>query len=149
MTTINQKGFTLIELMIVVAIIGILASIAIPAYQNYTVRAKITEGLQIFSSYKAVLSDGYFTLGVMPATASGQALITTPPGTFVNALTYTFVNNTTATLDIVYNDLDGSGPMNALDRIRFTATGGLGSAMSWTCTAGNTLGQQYLPTSCR
>src|SRR5690242_11930727 len=54
-----QKGFTLIELMIVVAIIGILAAIAIPAYQDYTVRSKITEGLNLASSAKVSVSEGF------------------------------------------------------------------------------------------
>jgi type IV pilus assembly protein PilA len=54
-----QKGFTLIELMIVVAIIGILAAIAIPAYQDYTVRSKVTEGLNLASSAKVSVSEGF------------------------------------------------------------------------------------------
>ena len=59
MSKYTQKGFTLIELMIVVAIIGILAAIAIPAYQDYTVRSKVTEGLNLASSAKVSVSEGF------------------------------------------------------------------------------------------
>jgi type IV pilus assembly protein PilA len=62
-----QKGFTLIELMIVVAIIGILAAIAIPAYQNYTIRAQVTEGLNLADGWKTSLSEFYAQNGAFPA----------------------------------------------------------------------------------
>jgi type IV pilus assembly protein PilA len=61
-----QKGFTLIELMIVIAIIGILAAIAIPAYQNYTVRAQVTEGLNLADGWKTAVSEFYAQNGQMP-----------------------------------------------------------------------------------
>ncbi len=63
-----QKGFTLIELMIVVAIIGILAAIAIPAYQDYTIRAQVTEGLNLMSDMKAGVAEWYAQEGSWPST---------------------------------------------------------------------------------
>jgi type IV pilus assembly protein PilA len=65
-----QKGFTLIELMIVVAIIGILAAIAIPAYQNYTIRAQVTEGLSLADGWKTGISEYYAQYGVFPGCSS-------------------------------------------------------------------------------
>ena len=68
-----QKGFTLIELMIVVAIIGILAAIAIPAYQDYTVRAKVTEGLNLAASAKTTVAEGFQSGGMAGLKAAADA----------------------------------------------------------------------------
>ena len=65
-----QKGFTLIELMIVIAIIGILAAIAIPAYQNYTIRSQVTEGLSLADGWKTSISEYYAQNGSFPTGSS-------------------------------------------------------------------------------
>ena len=94
-----QKGFTLIELMIVVAIIGILAAIAIPAYQDYTVRAQVTEGLNLAAAVKAGVAESFANNGTWPAdlAAAGGTNATPPSGKYVSAVTVT-----TGSIRIVY-----------------------------------------------
>ena len=90
-----QKGFTLIELMIVVAIIGILAAIAIPAYQDYTVRAQVSEGLNLAAAAKAAISETYLNRGKAPAnrTEAGMSPTDTDTsGKYVNAVQVTTGN---------------------------------------------------------
>lgn len=84
-----QQGFTLIELMIVVAIIGILAAIAIPAYQDYTIRAQVTEGLNLSAAAKAAVTESFLNSGEAPATrteAGMSATLTDTQGKYVDSV---------------------------------------------------------------
>jgi type IV pilus assembly protein PilA len=94
-----QKGFTLIELMIVVAIIGILAAIAIPAYQDYTIRAKVTEGLNLADSAKTSVAEGFQSNGITGvATAAAQWTFTKTK--YVNNVT---INGADGSIQIQYS----------------------------------------------
>src|SRR5262245_61646644 len=87
--TKSQSGFTLIELMIVVAIIGILAAIAIPAYQNYTVRAQVAEGINLAAAIRAAVTQSFVDNGEAPAdrTAAGlSANAADSSGTYVTSI---------------------------------------------------------------
>ncbi|MCK6371495.1 MAG: pilin [Gammaproteobacteria bacterium] len=96
-----QQGFTLIELMIVVAIIGILAAIAIPAYQDYTIRAQVSEGLTLASAAKASVSETFADRGAWPVDldAAGMDAANPPSGKYVTGIT---VDN--GTINIAYGN---------------------------------------------
>lgn len=140
-----QKGFTLIELMIVVAIIGILAAVAIPAYQDYTVRAKVTEVLGIAAAAKTSISEYYSSVGSMPTGAATAGVnVATAQSTYISAIAFTQTSATVAsvtyTLANLNTDING-------DTIVFEGTGTT-NGVTWTCDTG-TADKKYLPANCR
>jgi type IV pilus assembly protein PilA len=163
-----QKGFTLIELMIVVAIIGILAAIAIPAYQDYTVRAQVTEGMNLASAVKAGVAEYYAQNGKWPANLSeaGGDTAKPPSGKYVSGIT---VDPAGGTIVVAFGN-DANTNIN-LKTLALQPKLSKNQDVVWLCgynTAGNTkslsdpAGQtpstaasktsvtaKYLPASCR
>jgi len=165
-----QKGFTLIELMIVVAIIGILAAIAIPAYQDYTIRAQVTEGLNLAAAVKAGVAESYANTGVWPldnAAAGGNNAVH-PSGKYVSDITVA-----TGTIQIMYSNAGGFQANQNINGMRLdirpTISGAAAATSNgdvvWTCgrhtivgvnpvaggatAAATTVLDKYLPSNCR
>ncbi|MDH3273245.1 MAG: pilin [Gammaproteobacteria bacterium] len=137
----KQQGFTLIELMIVVAIIGILAAIAIPAYQDYTIRAQVSEGLNLAGGSKVAVTEFYQDTGGWPAdnaTAGVEA-----PGN-INGKYTTQVVIAAGAITVTYG---ASANTNlAGGTLTLTPTDNTG-AVEWACTA--SFANKWLPASCR
>ncbi len=145
----RQPGFTLIELMIVVAIIGILAAIAIPAYQEYTVRAQVAEGSQLADGVKTALGEYYHSAGQAPSTNASAGLASS--GSIVG----TYVDSVNVVPGMITVHFSSTSPQQASPKIAgqtlvfsasYTSTEG---SITWACKNKSTIDNKYLPQVCR
>ena len=142
-----QQGFTLIELMIVVAIIGILAAIAIPAYQDYTIRAQVSEGLNLAGGAKAAVTEFYQDRGAWPTDNAEAGLETNTKiaGKYVDQVTVT-AGKANGIVTVRYGN-DAHTIING-KTVTLTSTDNLGS-VSWECKSGGAVADKHLPAACR
>tara|TARA_R110002110_G_scaffold91264_2_gene237581 strand:- start:206161 stop:206619 length:459 start_codon:yes stop_codon:yes gene_type:complete len=144
-----QQGFTLIELMIVIAIVGILAAIALPAYQDYTVRAKMSEPLAALAEAKTTISEYYVANNSLPNSQAVSGIQLTRNTEILQSIVYSSNGNLPLLSAVVKSEVvPGSAGDVQFDLSGYTAAG---RVLQWKCKPGATdpIETKYLPANCR
>ena len=146
------KGFTLIELMIAIAIVGILLSLAIPTYQDYTVRAKISEAMNVASSLKVMVSEYYITMAELPENADVAGIDTTFNTEYISAIGYRKEGDDDSRAMIELTLSENVSEAVAGKALLLTAVPEAGS-LRWVCShdqsESDPIDSKYLPSNCR
>lgn len=142
-----QKGFTLIELMIVIAIIGILAAIAIPAYQDYTIRAQVSEGLSLADGAKTAFVEYFNNYGKFP-TKNASAGLATAASIKGNYVTSVDVSTTNGQITVAFGGPKANAALGTGQTLILSAVTSGGGSVAFTCKS-TTIASKYLPSSCR
>ncbi|MCX7113342.1 MAG: pilin [Proteobacteria bacterium] len=143
MNTKSQQGFTLIELMIVIAIIGILAAVAIPAYQDYTARSQVSEGFVLADGLKTVLTEGLNNTGTWPSNGAQSV----PSETSLTGKYVSKINIAAGVMTITYKVAGSVAAPIAGMNFTITPSTASGGTIHWNCAKG-TIAAKYLPKTC-